>query len=270
MSSPLGRASRILVTCRSTTRVDRWVRRPRARSRSRRRRPKRTVPNAGPTLSMPRDRGCSKISDSTMVPSPAKMPTTCHVLSPQRWVEPRSMLANWMTALRPTMISLVPGRKMPPSTMRTSSRTRKVAGSTPRSRTWPAIPRSVWARPPRPTVRPSYVPASSAARRHAQSTSSATTAPLRPLNDSRPCGLRAASWDVRQSLSRLINDAARRARLDRPARCSYHLPILTPSPAPGTAGKINRMECRPTWQPASARDARDSHRKFWRVEAPDG
>ena len=45
-----------------------------------------------------------------------------------------------MVAIRPTMISLVPGRNMRPSTRRTSSRTPKAAGSTPRSGTLATVP----------------------------------------------------------------------------------------------------------------------------------
>ena len=75
-----------------------------------------------------------------MVPPASKMPTTSHALSPHRCVDPRSMPANWAAALRPTMISLVPGRKVRPSTMRTSSRTRNAAGSTPRRGTLAGVP----------------------------------------------------------------------------------------------------------------------------------
>ena len=74
------------------------------------------------------------------MPSASKMPTTSHSLSPQRWTEPSSSPRNCVVAIRPTMISLVPGRKTRPSTRRTSSRTPNAAGSTPRSGTLATVP----------------------------------------------------------------------------------------------------------------------------------
>ena len=77
-----------------------------------------------PRSSRPRRRSpllprCSRPSAAS---SPAPVPTNCNV------------------ALRPTMISLVPGRNARPSTIRSSSRMSNAAGSTPRSGTFAAVP----------------------------------------------------------------------------------------------------------------------------------